>query len=58
MQNGQTEPAGVCPEVVRVYDEWFGLFIVKNIKTEELAKQRRVLSSIQDNIILVFDGLR
>ena len=58
MQNGQTEPVGVCPEVVRVYDEWFGLSIVKNIKTEELAKQRRVLSSIQANITLVFDGLR
>ncbi len=34
MQNGQTEPAGVCPEVVHRYDEWFGLFVVKNIKTK------------------------
>ncbi len=35
MQNGQTEPIGVCPEGVRGYAEWFGLFVVKNIKTRE-----------------------
>ncbi len=34
MQNGQTEPAGVSLEGVRRYAEWFGLFVVKNIKNK------------------------
>ncbi len=37
MKNGQTEPVGVCPEAVHRYSEWFGLFVVKNIKIKELA---------------------
>ena len=40
VQIGQTEPAGVCPEGVQRYAEWFSLFETQGIKTKEIRKMR------------------
>ena len=37
VQIRQTEPAGACPEGVRVYAEWFGLAKTQGDKTEEIS---------------------